>query len=133
MTTQVKLLLCLVGAAGIAVGVVIGGYAAFRFGTRFIANTTIDRESGSALFALSSIEKLRNNDNSGVLELSEQYLDSAVVSLGGNLQQVPQGQAKSRAMRVLKKVEEYRERYPRKTSFPAVDDAVKEALSIPNK
>jgi hypothetical protein len=130
MSKQLILICTLVAIVGMACGSVVGGYFVYRFGSSFMTYDILMNQMATATATLNTLNKLRNNDDAGAIELCEQILDNALIGIGGTLSQVPEGHNKSAAIKVLARVRDYREQHPRKTAVPVVDEAVTRALSI---
>jgi hypothetical protein len=115
------------------IGLALGGMAVFHFGTRFIGYGTINAESAEAAVTVHALERLRAGDTNGAEDLLESRLDGALISVKSFLQSVPTTRRDTNAIQTLRLAKSYRDKFPRKTSTPEVDQAVAQALAFPDK
>ena len=132
MTSRSKAVLGLVLAflVGAVVGLAIGGYGGFRFGTSFILDKALFKDARAVQSHVATLQHLRAGATDQSIELLEAHLDDDLIAFDP-AERYPRvtDRTISEINKAIGGVKEYRSANPRKSNRSHVDTAVAHILS----
>jgi hypothetical protein len=113
-------------------GAVLGAVLSFNYSIKFCSAFKEDavhtRASANANIALRTLYNLRDNKVKDAIALQEIILDGELITFM-HYNTVAQDMRDDNVIRVINSARKYRSKYPRKTGYPEIDEAVEKVLS----
>jgi len=123
-----KIPLAIISFTCLVLGVFIGVFSAFQFGSHFVSRGTVADSASDVIVTVMILDRIRGGDLNGGIDLLEKKLDGSTIILGAFLKSNSNYADNPGVRRALKSALSYRQRYSHQTENPEVDKAVTEAL-----
>ena len=111
-------------------GTAIGFGLSYWFGSSFARELTSSSAAAGVSTTVSVLQRLRNSDTNGAINLLETLLDGDLISLHGALESVPPAKRDAMYVKALKRARDYRAQYPHSSGHATVNAAVSDALKM---
>jgi hypothetical protein len=120
----------LLALAALIIGAVAGGWGVSKFWGRLTADLSASSMAAEASTTVRILERLRDGNTTGPVELLEIKLDGALIGLGAIIPEIPESRRDPNYIRAVGIARDYRSKFPRTNDSPDVSDGVARAFSL---
>jgi hypothetical protein len=116
--------------AALIIGAVVGGWGVSRFWGRVTYDLSVGSMAAEASTTVGALERLRDGNTTGAVELLEIKLDGALIGLGAFIPEIGESRRDPLHLKVVEMARDYRAMFPRTNDSPEIADGVARAFLL---